>query len=159
MNTDLATLGGGEAYGEYDLTECITTFAQVAYVAGTDRTRDSRGVIPGASKEPLPMIPPLDSRMGIRLHQPCNNPRWAIEFSARDVDNQSRVAESLNELPTPGFTTYDLRTYWRATDKLLLIAGVENFTDKYYQEHLDLRTGNGVFQPGISGYFGLEWQF
>jgi hypothetical protein len=34
------------------------------------------------------------------------------------------------------------------------VAGVENFTDKQYLEHLDLRTG--VFQPGINYYFGSE---
>jgi outer membrane receptor protein involved in Fe transport len=39
---------------------------------------------------------------------------------------------------------------------LLLLAGIENLTDKYYHEHLDLRTGRGVFQPGINFYFGFE---
>ena len=32
----------------------------------------------------------------------------------------------------------------------------DNFTDKQYHEHLDLRTGHGVFQPGINFYFGVE---
>ena len=83
----------------------------------------------------------------------------AVEFSARIVDNQDRVASSLLEKETPGFTTYDLRGYWQATDRLLLIAGVENLTDKHYREHLDLRTGYGVYQPGRSFYFGTELQY
>ena len=64
------------------------------------------------------------------------------------MDDQDRVALSLFEKETPGFTTYDLRAYWQATDRMLLLAGVENLTDKQYREHLDLRTGRGVFQPG-----------
>ena len=97
--------------------------------------------------------------MGLRFHQPCKEPRWAIEFAARIVDAQDRVASSLLEEPSAGFTTYDLRTYWKATDHLLLMAGVENFTDRQYHEHLDLRTGRGVFQPGINGYVGVELNY
>jgi outer membrane receptor protein involved in Fe transport len=37
-----------------------------------------------------------------------------------------------------------------------MIAGVENLTDKQYQEHLDIRR---VFQPGISFYFGSEVRY
>jgi len=29
--------------------------------------------------------------------------------------------------------------WWHATDSLLLVAGVENLTDKGYREHLDFR--------------------
>jgi hypothetical protein len=39
----------------------------------------------------------------------------------------------------------------------MLVAGVENFTDKNYREHLDFREINGsrqVFQPGVNFYFG-----
>jgi outer membrane receptor protein involved in Fe transport len=159
VNTDLATLAGGEIYGELDCNEWLTPFGRLSYVEGRDRARDERGIIPGSEHEPLPGIAPLESRVGLRIHQPCKEPRWAVEFAARIVDDQSRVATSLLEKESPGFTTYDLRAYWKATDNLLLMAGVENFTDKYYHEHLDLRTGNGVFQPGINGYVGVELNY
>jgi outer membrane receptor protein involved in Fe transport len=97
--------------------------------------------------------------VGLRFHEPCERPRWGVELSARIVDDQDRVASSLQEQDTPGFTTYDLRSYWQATDGLVLVAGIENFTDKNYREHLDLRTGRGVFQPGINFYFGFEWRY
>ena len=53
----------------------------------------------------------------------------------------------------------------------LLTAGVENFGDKNYREHLDLRTGTfpltnpvtgqvevgpGLLQPGVNFYFGAQ---
>jgi outer membrane receptor protein involved in Fe transport len=39
---------------------------------------------------------------------------------------------------------------------LTLVGGVENLTNKFYREHLDLRTGRGVFQPGITFYTGAQ---
>jgi len=90
--------------------------------------------------EPLPGISPLETRVGARLHAAATEPRWAIELEARIVDNQDRVATSLFEQETPGFTIWNLRSYWQARENLMLIAGAENFTDKFYQEHLDYRT-------------------
>jgi outer membrane receptor protein involved in Fe transport len=81
-----------------------------------------------------------------------------MEVAARVVDNQDRVASSLLETMTPGFTVWDLRSSWRPCDSLLLLAGVENFTDRTYREHFDFRAPNGiqVFQPGVNFYFGGE---
>lgn len=41
---------------------------------------------------------------------------------------------------------------------MLLIAGIENFTDRQYREHLDFRSPSGiqVFQPGVNFYTGCE---
>ena len=75
------------------------------------------------------------------------------------MDEQDRVASSLLEQETPGFTVWDLRGYWQVKKNLLLVGGVENFTDKFYREHLDLRTGKGVFQPGQNFYFGIELSY
>jgi outer membrane receptor protein involved in Fe transport len=164
VNTELATLAGGEAFGEYDVSRWLKGFGTLSYVEGRDQTRGLRGAFDNPPFfsfdpiEPLPGINPLESRVGIRVHEPEQS-QWAVELSARIVDNQDRVASSLFESPTPGFTTYDLRSYWQATDRLLLVAGVENFTDKQYREHLDLRTGRGVFQPGVSFYFASELQY
>jgi outer membrane receptor protein involved in Fe transport len=184
VNTDLATLSGFELYAEYDATSWLTPFAALKYVEGRDHTRDGdfatqraspgfpsarvpglpRGFfsgIPGSSSEPLPSIPPLESRVGFRLHQTCSPPRWSIELSVRIVDNQYRIAPSLLETPTRGFAVWDLRGYWQPTQRLLVVAGVENFTDRNYREHLDFRspTGIGVFQPGVNFYYGVEWTY
>lgn len=181
VNTDLATFVGAELYAEYDWNCWLTPFAMLSYVDGRDRTRDgdfaTRRAFPfnpsvrvpglprgffsgagGADAEPLPGVPPLESRVGIRLHQPCPRPRWSVELTARIVNDQRRVATSLLETPTSGFTVWDLRTFWRATDCLLIVTGVENFTDKQYREHLDFRAENGiaVYQPGINFYVGGE---
>lgn len=79
-----------------------------------------------------------------------------VEFSARVVDNQDLVAVSLLETPTPGFTVFDLRTYWEVTSQLFVTAGVENLFDRDYREHLDIRIPDGIalYQPGRTIYLG-----
>lgn len=111
-----------------------------------------------ANQEPLPSIPPLEFRTGVRLNGTIESVRWNAELSARLVTDQDRIARSLAETTTPGFTIWNLRTYWQLTDQLSLIAGVENFTDRAYREHLDFRSLNPnarVFQqPGRNFYVG-----
>ncbi len=176
VNTPHATLAGGEAFAEYDVNDWLTPFVTASYVEGRDHTRSAggmqfynpafatftidpnapRGVLPGADEEPLPSISPLEARAGFWIRQPAETPTWGVEFSARIVDSQDRVASSIGELPTAGFTTYNLRGFWQATERLTLVGGVENLTNKFYREHLDLRTGRGVFQPGITFYTGAQ---
>lgn len=189
VNTDLATLAGGEAYIEHDASPWLTTFATMSYVEGRDHSRNGdfatqrhttspipdsstasqqvagqpRGEfsgVAGADDEPLASISPLEARLGLRIHEMSRDPQWSVELSARVVDNQDRVASSLLETATPGFTIWDVRGYWRPSQQLTLVAGIENFTDKQYREYLDFRPrGNGalaVYQPGINFYFGSE---
>ncbi len=185
VNTDLATFVGGEAWGEYDLSPQLTSFATVSYVDGRDRTRNGdfatkqaspgnpsvqvaglpRGSfsgVGGTAEEPLPSILPLESRAGLRIHAVEDASRWGAELTARMVHGQDRVATSLLETPTAGFTTWDLRGYWRPKDALLVVAGVENFTNRTYREHLDFISQNGlvqVFRPGVNFYTGCELKY
>jgi len=184
VNTDLATLVGFEANADYDLNEWLELFSTVSYVEGTDHTRNgdfrttvASGATPstrvpgvrggfagnpvvGGDREALPQIPPLEARLGIRLNGDFWERPYGIELSARVVDDQERIARSLAESATPGFTTYDLRTFWRPKNNLTVLAGVENFTDKDYREHFDFRSANptaqSVRQMGINFYFGTE---
>lgn len=189
VNTNLATIAGFEFHMEYDLAPRLLSFATLQYIGGRDQDRDgdfatkpatpnspsirepglARGSYggafgsmqpdPGAPAEPLPNIRPLESRIGVRLHDDSDQPAWFIELAMRIVDDQSRIATSLFETPTPGFAVWDLRSFWKATDRLLIVAGVENFTDRNYQEYLDFRSQGdalAVFQPGINFYFGSE---
>ncbi|HJZ54492.1 MAG TPA: TonB-dependent receptor, partial [Gemmataceae bacterium] len=175
-NTDLATLAGGEMYAQVELADWLTGFGTMTYVQGIDQTHSdrrraanlasSRRTDPATGQfatetEPLPQIPPLDTRLGFRIHQAAPERRWQVEFSARIVNGQNAVARSLGELPTPGFTVLTIRGYWQATDRLLLTGGVENFGNKLYREHLDPISGNilGVnplFRPGTNFYFGSQ---
>ena len=164
VNTDLATIGGLEAYGNYQLTPMFSVFGILTATEGRDLTRQdparltifpTRSGIPGVEKEPLPGINPLEGRIGLLIQDPNPAPVWGVELMARIVDNQDRIARTLGELPTPGFTTFNLRTY-RRIGRSLLTAGVENIGDRFYREHVDYRSGLGAFQPGVNFYFGTE---
>ncbi|MCA9059914.1 MAG: TonB-dependent receptor [Planctomycetaceae bacterium] len=163
VNTKKAILAGFETYGEADLAPWLTSFGTLSYIEGRDLSRDAasrfgmggRSGILGRNHEPLPGISPLESRVGLRLHDAASAGNWGLETSARIVDNQDRIASSLEEIATPGFTTYDVR-FFKRKDAWLLTTGVENLTNKYYREHLDYRTGRGVYRPGVNFYAGVE---
>ncbi len=168
VNTSMATLAGGEVFGEADLLPGLTAFGTMSYVEGRDQRRAAsnapiRNLFFGnqnrsgaaASAEPLPVIYPLQARLGLRLHDPEFS-LWGVELSARIVDNQDRVAATLLETATPGFTIFDLRGFWQVTDQWTWVAGVENIGDRTYREHFDPRVFSSVFQPGSNFYFGAE---
>lgn len=185
VNTDLATFVGAEGILQWECHTWLTPFATLSYVAGTDQTRNggfatrraepgspserigglSRGAfsgVAGNADEPLPGIVPLESRFGLRFHEPAEAPRWSIELAARAVAAQGRVAASLLEVPSAGFTVWDLRGYWRITEHLLALAGIENLTDKNYREHLNFTSQNAliqVFQPGLNAYVGARLEY
>jgi iron complex outermembrane receptor protein len=167
VNTDLAVLSGIEAYGRRDVTDRFATFATLSYLQGTDLSREQaargwpnpRSSVAGVSTEPLAAIPPLESRVGFLFHDPLPTETWGFESSVRMVARQTRIAATLQEIETPGFATIDLRGYRKFGDHLLTTAGVENLTDRYYREHLDYRTGLGVYRPGVNFYIGAEFTY
>jgi len=165
-NTDLARLTGADASTEFDIGCYLTAFGSVSYVLGVDQEID----------QPLPSIPPLDSRVGLRIHDPCGGSKWGFEYAVRVVDNQNRIgalrlglSESLVssvEQATPGFTISSIRGYYNVSEQLNLIAGVENLFDRNYIEHLNIRLPeSGVFpqvaalNPGIFPHLGLQWTY
>jgi outer membrane receptor protein involved in Fe transport len=154
INTPQATLAGFEAYTDFDLCDWLTPFATLVYCDGRDLH----------AHEPLPGIYPLDGRAGFRIHDPAKRSRWAVEFSARMVAGQDQVATSLLEVPTSGFTIFNIRSYWQVRDNLLFTAGFENLGNRNYQEHFDARFNavtfnNAVFQPGFNFYAGFRWNY
>ncbi|HET6572573.1 MAG TPA: TonB-dependent receptor [Fimbriiglobus sp.] len=175
-NTDLATLAGAELFSQANLAAWLTGFGTLSYVQGIDQTatdhrraanldssrRDDPLTLRRKSRtEPLPQIPPLESRVGLRFHAPSLTPRWQVEFSTRMVTGQNNVATSLGEFTTPGFTIFTVRGFWRLTDSLLVSAGVDNVGDKTYREHLDPVSGNllGVgplLRPGTNFFFNTQ---
>lgn len=167
VNTDLAILSGIDAYGKYQWVDDVAFFGTLSYTEGTDKSREKparlttfpRSSVAGVDEEALPGISPLESRVGIILHDPSPRRMWGVELSTRMVARQKRVATTLEEIETPGFATVDLRTYRNFNDRCLLTAGVENMGDRYYREHLDYRSGLGVYRPGVNFYTGLEFNY
>ena len=165
-NTPLATLQGFELYGDYEATEQLTFFSTLQYVRGTDETIG----------QALPGIYPMESRMGLRIADPCDGQIWGVEWGWRLVDAQDRIGvlrandfglpifEAV-ERPTGGFATSYLKSYYNYSQNLHFIAGIDNLFDRGYVEHLDLRfagvTPNSgpllaAWAPGFTAYGGVE---
>ncbi len=144
VNTE-ARLFGVELSGEHDLSPCMLAFGNFNYLDGRDVERH---------QEPLPSIYPIQTRLGVRWHEPENN-RYGVELSARIVDNQDLNASSVGERETPGFTVYDLRGYWQACENVRFTAGIENLTDKNYLDHLSVHDPR-VLEPGINLYLSMS---
>lgn len=164
VNTELATLTGFETYAQYAVTDLLTGFGRMNYVQGRDLTRNrpsrlsfnaNRSDESGPEREPLPGIAPLEARLGLLIQDPSPQKRWGVEYQARIVDDQDRIAATLEEIATSGFTIHDIRAY-RRWDQLLMTAGVENVGNRFYREHIDYRSGLGVYRPGVGFYTGLE---
>lgn len=191
-NTDLATLAGTELFMQANVTKWFSPFATLSYVQGIDQTHvdNRRGSIQAngsrldssrrrdpstgsaaTDTEPLPNIPPMETRLGFRIHGSDPVPKWQIEVVSRIVSGQNAIARSLGEIATPGFSTIDLRGYYQLNENLLLTGGVENLGDRLYREHLDpiaanqLRslTGEGsipvLFRPGTNFFFNVQYKY
>ena len=145
-NTDVR-LAGGELFGEYDMGYNWVTFAAVSYVQATDRLRNeplwaSRRSIRGWASA-------ISRKIGGWSSPPGS---WTTRNGSRcDLQQRCVVARSPRvEEATPGFTVFDLRGYYSWSERVRLVAGIENIGDLDYQEHLDNRVDLRTARPAAS---------
>lgn len=107
-----ATLVGAEGDLELTLVEHVVLEATASYVRGT--IRGDRDTIPGVDGEPdvveseyLPLMPPLNGRIGVR-HE---TPRWSYGAGVRVAARQNLLGDF--ETETPGYATGDVHVGWR----------------------------------------------
>jgi iron complex outermembrane recepter protein len=85
------------------------------------------------TNEPLPLIPPLQGRLGLR-HE---TPRWFGGIELRAADDQERLGEF--ETPTEGYVVWGITAGMRrAVSGRLhsLTLRLDNITDRAYRNHL-----------------------
>jgi outer membrane receptor protein involved in Fe transport len=175
VNLSLATLLGGDLYGEHKLLDWLSVYGAMSYTRGTNtspvaflETPDQYGPdgqkIPLGGSEGLPGIYPLNGTLAVRVFEPEQD-RWLVEFAARMVRAQDHLATSLSEIGTPGFTTFALRGYYRVNKNVRLRVDLDNLLDRYYAEPGSLAiigpAGLPVFvpEPGFTAIFGLDARF
>jgi outer membrane receptor protein involved in Fe transport len=173
-NIDRASFYGGELTGEYKLNCGMALNGSLAYVKGTNhqplRFDDAtKTYIPTKGAEALPNIYPFNGQVGLRFFEPTqdNQPsRWSVEFIAQMVNGQYYVADSFGELPTPGFTIFNVNAYYQINENLRLRTSIDNLFDRDYTEHGSLaianplsRTLGFVREPGFTWTIGFEAKF
>ena len=143
-------VGSAELYGadlgvEFSLYKSISVFGTAAYVHGTDTYVN----------EPLPLVPPLNGRVGFRgaIGQLAE-----FECAARLFGTQDRVAAW--ELETPGYTVFDVylnsKAFRFGSINSTVYLGIENIFDRAYRDHLSTNRGSISIEPGRN--VSLRWQ-
>lgn len=133
-----ATLVGAEGDLELTLVEHVVLEATASYVRGM--IAGDRDTIPGVAGEPdvieseyLPLMPPLNGRLGLR-HE---TPRWSYGGGVRLAARQALLGDF--ETETPGYATGDLHVGWRLVvgPRLhSLTLRVDNLFNAEIREHL-----------------------
>jgi iron complex outermembrane recepter protein len=172
QNIPLATMAGGDLFGEYEIRKGFSIFGCVSYVHGENLhplhvTKDAAGnsiVVANGSAEPLPGMYPLNGRISLRFTDPEKD-KWGTEFTTRLVNSQQEVATSLAELPSPAFSVFDLSGYYRIRKNLRVSLSLENLlnTDYYEPGSLVILNSAGVptfiREPGFSAILGIDGKF
>jgi iron complex outermembrane receptor protein len=101
----------------------------------------------------LPAIPPLEG--GVALRRDFGKALKWVETEWRGAVRQDRVAESIGEIQTPGWSVVDLRAAAGLAGSELTF-GVENVFDELYRSHLDPYT---LYRPGRNFFVRLSRAF
>ncbi|MEX2467086.1 MAG: TonB-dependent receptor [Gemmatimonadota bacterium] len=120
---DDAVLTGFEGSLDWSVVGHLTFHGTLSYVKGTREDGDV----------PLPLIPPLQSRVGLEYE----HPRWFVRGETSLAAEQDRLDEF--ETTTPGYAVFDLSAGLRLTvgGRLHVISvNAENLTDREYRNHL-----------------------
>lgn len=145
---------GGEATLEFHPLKNLHAAATGAYVYAKNRIDDL----------PLPFIPPATGRVEIEYVFPKIG-RYVRDFSImadmQAVANQTRVVR--NELPTPGYTIYNLtlglKLDFGQKFPVSFNAQIVNLTDRYYMNHLSRYRLLWLPEPGRNITFTLAFGF
>ncbi len=175
VNIDLATLLGGDLYSEVKMSDWCAVYGTISYIYGTNESPVNFTQVPYwyspdghvnhlGGTDGLPGIYPLNGTIGVRIFQ-SEQDRWCLDFCARMVRKQDHVAETVDEIPAPGFTIFNLRGYYRVNKNVKLNAEIQNLFNRYYIEpgSLAIIGPNGIPtflpEPGISAIIGVDARF
>lgn len=162
-NLARATLYGSDAFIDVKIFDGLAAFGTAAYVRGINNSPQIGGA------DNLPGIYPFNGSVGLRYFDQKED-RWGVTGITRMAMSQNVVANTLFELPTPGFVTFDLLGYYRFTDNIKATSAIINVFDRSYTQHGSLLLTdrlapasssftNFTPNPGITARFGLEMTF
>ena len=127
-----ARLYGGEAELDYQITDWLTGFANIAFTRGQNRS-DNRN---------LPQIPPVDGTLGLEADWGSwgGGARLRMADRARFIDTQS----GLDTEKTSGYAVLDLYAEYQINQQFTASIGVDNLFDDTYANHVN-RVYNGLY--------------
>ncbi|MBK5909876.1 hypothetical protein CCR85_00005, partial [Rhodothalassium salexigens] len=114
--------------------------------------------------EPLYRIQPARATLGLTYERGA----WTLRAEGVLVARQTRVSRTLEEPATAGYALVNLSGQWRANDRVAVRAGVENLTDRRYDQHLagfnrvagsDVDLGARLPGRGRGGFVEVQWTY
>lgn len=153
-NIDAKLYGGELSYG-LQLNPHWSLSGTLNYVRGkrTDGSDD------------LYRITPLNHRLALNYQQN----QWKIQLVSEVFDQQHHVSAYNEEAKTAGYGLVHLFATYDMTQALQLRAGIDNLTDKRYQDHLagynrvsdndDIAVGQRLYGTGRSVLLGLTYHW
>ncbi len=130
---------GVELSMDYAVTEALRVSANYTYLHRENRTRP----------EILPTDTPREKLFASVGYDFA--PRWTALASATSESRRNSATNGTRF--APGFTVYDARVRWQATDAIAASAGVRNLSDKrfFYEE--------GYPEPGRTWTFQVDYRY
>ena len=109
---------------------------------------------------PLAQIPAMNGQLSVSYGQQA----WRAGARVNWAVTQTRIDPARDPGQTPGYATLDLFGSYEVSDNAVLLAGVDNLTDRTYANHLSRSnvfdpTLTQVNEPGRSVYVKLVAQF
>jgi len=142
-NISSAYITGAEISGSINLMPKLQFSANAAYAYGYNREYN----------ESLPMIPPLEGSIGLQFIEEI----FRLSVESRFASKQTRIANTTTtEDRTAAFIVFNFRGQINLWNYFELKFGVENITDKFYNEHLAI---NNLPSRGRNFYAGLSFLF
>ena len=153
-NVDAKLYGGEINYGS-QLSDTIAVNGSLSYVRGkrTDVSDD------------LYRLSPLNHLLSLDYNKNDLILSLISEISAA----QNNVSEFNSEQKTSGYSLFHIKALFAVSDQLTLRAGIDNLTDKRYQDHLsgynrvsgneDINQGERLFGTGRSLSVGASYSF
>ena len=148
VNIGSALLYGFDYSFTYDFSVRLNVYNNLSYVRGINRNDDDN----------LSQIPPINTLIGIKYFL---FPWLGVDLSSQIFAAQNKIAEG--EIATPGYlitnVRFDFEEIKIGSFNLMLTAGVENFLNKNYRNHLSTNRGLVVSEPGRNYYIRTNISF
>jgi iron complex outermembrane receptor protein len=97
----------------------------------------------------LPEIPPFEAILN--THYNFLDGNLVPKLTLRYVADQRHISEAFYEENTPGFTLLNFSVRYKASENIVINAGVNNIFDRAYYEHLNRRiigSNENLYEPG-----------
>jgi len=164
-------MSGGNPPLQYNNVDAKIYGAEVSYALAIDSHWSIAGNLSYVRgkrtdvSDDLYRIAPLNHRLSVSYQAE----QWKLELINELFAKQNKVSEYNSEAQTSGYGLLHLSANYQVNDDLQLRAGIDNLTDKRYQEHLagynrvmgndDIAVGERLYGTGRSARVGVTYQF